>query len=794
MTAILINHSRADNAEMLKLKAWLEAQEHTSLVPEAGTSNGKNLEQISYQYLHQCQAVVVLLTPNWLASERCSAELAKAHECGKAIFPVKVQPCKPVGLFGDIRYIDLIADPEDGYSRLKIGLLERELDPRKVFDWDHNRSPYPGLMAFQEADAAIFFGRGKEIIKLLETLDTMRRQPSDDAERFILLLGTSGCGKSSLVGAGIIPRLKKNPAEWLLVPPFRPRAEPLDELAMALAIAFDTQGQPRDWKALLDDLYEATKDLDGAKVFLKIAQDLATVAQQPEATVLLTIDQMEELFLHTPPEAAMRFLRLLRAALETAGQKLMVIATMRSDFLDEFQNNPAFQDNDYPNHFRYRALLVDLMPRCNFQEIIQEPARYTSLKLDDALVEAMVKDANTHDALPQLAFSLYRLYEEYSSDGQLNLGQYESFGHLESAVCNEALRIITDANSSHYDLEALHTAFVPSMVVHVKGRYATRRALRNQLPFGALPLLQRFINKGLLVTGVDVQGRETIELTHNSLLRTWPQLSNWLDEDLDNLRLLESLHCSAENWSICKRFEDSLNHHNKSLKAAEELLANPRFTLSETSVEWAYLNAYKLEQKARGVGENEVLERRMLDSERLTETPSRRRRKRRKKKTTRNTVIALFAAVILSVWAGYFWLIPKYDTDQNGTGDIAFVAKEIQDKSSKPPIIGSRELTPTPTIEAKPVIPSMPVSMKSKYLKPAVGKDEAVSAPPSNKNHSSSSSKEEAYQISVSPAQIKPTIAKPRAKNRATSSAIRHPTSASHKDTPPKTWSIKKFD
>ena len=96
---------------------------------------------------------------------------------------------------------------QGGYRRLKIGLLERGLDPLDVFQWNPKRPPYPGLLAFQEQDAAIFFGRAEEILKALETLDALRRQ-GREAARFALLLGASGSGKSSLARAGVIPRLK----------------------------------------------------------------------------------------------------------------------------------------------------------------------------------------------------------------------------------------------------------------------------------------------------------------------------------------------------------------------------------------------------------------------------------------------------------------------------------------------------------------------------------------------------------------------------------------------------------
>jgi conflict system STAND superfamily ATPase/TIR domain-containing protein len=153
--------------------------------------------------------VIELLSPNWLASKWCFPELVLARERGKAIFPVKVQPCEAGGVFGDIQHIDLTAEPEEGYRRLKIGLLERGFDPQDVFDWDPKRPPYPGLLAFQEEDAAIFFGRGEEILKTLETLDALRRQ-GREAARFALLLGASGSGKSSLARAGVIPGSRRN--------------------------------------------------------------------------------------------------------------------------------------------------------------------------------------------------------------------------------------------------------------------------------------------------------------------------------------------------------------------------------------------------------------------------------------------------------------------------------------------------------------------------------------------------------------------------------------------------------
>lgn len=671
MSAIFISHSSADDAAAAQIKAWLEAQGHTSLFldfdPEAGIKGGSGWEQTLYRKLRQCQAVIALLTPNWLASKWCFAELVQARERGKAIFPLKVQPCDPASVFGDIQHIDLTVRPDEGLERLRLGLLERGLDPLDVFDWDPGRPPYPGLLAFEEQDAAIFFGRGADILKALETLDALRRQGSEVA-RLVLLLGASGSGKSSLLRAGIIPRLRKKPGEWLPAPPFRPQVEPVDELAMALAAAFARQGEPRDWRSIRSALHEAaaTTPADG-HALLRFVNDLAIAAKQPEATVLLTIDQTEELFGYTPAEAASRFLRLLRAALEFGGRRLMAVATLRSDFLGEFQNHPALQDSEYAQHLRYRALPIDPMPLRSFPEIIRGPARLAGLELEDGLVEAMVGDTGTRDALPLLAFTLRRLYERFGGDGRLTLAEYESIGRLDGAVREEAERIIDEAKPSADDLDALHAAFVPTMVrITAEGAYARRRALIDDLPRRVLALLRRFIDARLLVTDRDPRGRETSEVAHEALLRTWPQLSDWLLEDRDKLRLLEGLQRAAEEWEQGGRSDELLVHRDGRLKDVAALAGNPRFGLPDASAEHAYLDACIAAQQAREEAARAEQERRILDAERIAEEQTRAAAAQKRAATIfrRFSFVAFGLFVIAALAAGQAYLASEEATRQ----------------------------------------------------------------------------------------------------------------------------------
>ena len=235
---------------------------------------------------------------------------------------------------------------------------------------------------------------------------------------------------------------------------------------------------------------------------------------------------------------------------------------------------------------------------------------------------------------------------------RLSVDKYESLGRLEGAIREEAQRVIAEADPAPEEIEALHGAFVPTMVrINAEGGYARRRARFDDLPPRALPLLRRFVDARLLVTDRDPKDRETIEVAHEALLRTWPLLGGWLAEDQDKLRLLESLQRSAEEWDQGGRRDDLLVHRDGRLKDAEALLANSRFTLPEASVERAYLDACSAAQRSREAAENEEQERRIRDAERIAE--EQKKAAEAERRSVRNTRIWLGVALLvagLAVW------------------------------------------------------------------------------------------------------------------------------------------------
>ncbi|GJH18449.1 TIR domain-containing protein [Caballeronia novacaledonica] len=485
-------------------------------------------------------------------------------------------------------------------------------------------------------------------MKAREALDGLRRQ-GPDAPRFVLLLGASGSGKSSLMRAGVIPRLKKDALGWLPLPVFRPQAEPLDELGAAFLSAFATRGAPRDAARIRGTLLAAASahPADG-EVLLQLARELALASGHQETTVLITIDQAEELFGYSATQSADRFLRLIRAALELPQRQIMVAATLRSDCLADFQGHVALRDGQ-SHALRYTPIPVDPVPLRNFSQIIRGPATLAGLRVDDGLVEAMINDTGGRDALPLLAFTLRRLYE-LGEDGHLSMARYEAMGGLEGSVRDAAQRVIDGLNPTDEEMAALQAAFVPSMVrINAEGNFARRRAVVDEMPRGALALLRRFIDARLLVTDRDSQGKETIEVAHEALLRTWPQLAAWLAEDRDKLRMLDGIQRSAEEWDAGGRRDDLLNHRNDRLKEAETLVAHPRFALYGTSLEHAYLEASRRVQRAAEEAKQEEQERRLRDAERIAQEQS--KAAVAQKRTARVALLGLVAALVVAAIA-----------------------------------------------------------------------------------------------------------------------------------------------
>ena len=321
------------------------------------------------------------------SSRWCFAEAVQAREKGKRLILARIDDADTSSLFRDAQHLDFTGDEADAFARLEVALAD-------VFDLQPGREPYPGLVPFDERDAGVFVGRDPEIAALLETLESMRLK-SRSGERLLLLLGASGSGKSSLVRAGVLPRLRRLPERWQVLPPMRPGLDPLRELALCLAACLR-----QDLEAVASRLAAAGQETAARSRHWLTRSGCRPGS--PRRPVLLVLDQMEELLGLSEAQACGRFLDVLRRALEHGDGRFLVLATLRSEYLGEVQLLPFLTT---PGPLPYREQTLDPVPLDRLDAIIREPGRRwpQPVEFADRLVERMVRDTGTRDALPLLA-------------------------------------------------------------------------------------------------------------------------------------------------------------------------------------------------------------------------------------------------------------------------------------------------------------------------------------------------------------------------------------------------------
>ncbi len=175
MANIFISHSSRDVKESEWIKKWLNEQGFHEVFLDidkhGGLAPGAHWERDLYAAIDRSDAMIVIVTPNWLDSKWCFAEFTQARALGKAIFPIIVAPVGDRLISPDIQHLNLLESEQGGLERLS---QELSRVAKSQFDWDTKRSPYPGLAAVQEEDAAIYFGRDEEIRKLIERLNARR--------------------------------------------------------------------------------------------------------------------------------------------------------------------------------------------------------------------------------------------------------------------------------------------------------------------------------------------------------------------------------------------------------------------------------------------------------------------------------------------------------------------------------------------------------------------------------------------------------------------------------------------
>jgi WD40 repeat protein len=517
---------------------FLDIDKHGGLQP------GVRWEHELYRKIDSSQAMLLLITANWHDSKWCFAEYTQGRALGKAIFPIIVGPGGEHYIAPDIQQLDLLQDREGGLERLSAELTKLALDSQSGFDWKPGRPPFPGMFSFEKDDAAAFFGRDDDIRSLIERLNA--RRVRGDA-RIVAVLGASGSGKSSMVRAGVLPRLGRYKDNWILLPPCRPRRDPFGELARAACEALGTPNAWPDWVAAFAGA-EASAEIAKLESQLRVRQGAR------EASLLITIDQSEELFAPAASKQLDAFFALL-AQIAAGDTSTIVLFVLRSDYLGKFQEKTK--------SLKVENFSLGPFPKERIRQIIEGPAHLAGITFQDDLVDRAVADTGGSDALPLLAFMLRELYDRLrvrqasgAGDDELTLSDYLSFGDnssetnpLECVVRKRADEVVDGLKLSPGGLGALQDAFVGYLArINDDGQYVRKLALFSELPSEAQPVIDALADARLIVKGDGDKGA-TAEVAHEALLRKWDRLRKWLDAEKEFVVGKVQLRYALADWT-----------------------------------------------------------------------------------------------------------------------------------------------------------------------------------------------------------------------------------------------------
>lgn len=443
-------------------------------------------------------------------------------------------------------------------------------------------SPFPGLRAFTPADAPIFFGRGRET-------DALVRRLADPATRFIAVVAASGSGKSSLVAAGLLPRLKANAIvgskDWLLPDVIAGSGERKQWTGLRF-----TPGETGDnpFLALAVKLAPLLPDdsLTPGKVAARLESEPTgiqayaadTLRSQPDwAELLLFVDQFEELFSVVAERYRGKFVDLLAAAAETP--RVRTVVTMRADFYHRCLEWPKLAEL-----LREATFPLAAPGPMALGEMITGPAARAGLDFDEGLPDRILEDTGSDPgALALLAFALHELYEARTTAGKLTLTAYEDFDGVKGAISQRAETTFAKLLASAQAL--LGTVFRDLVEVDEHGVATRRRAKLADVASScvARDLVDAFTDARLLVTDRAPDGTSTVEVAHEALLREWERLAEWIRDIADDLRLVRQAEAAAAEWERLDKYASHLWPHERLVLVHEALekLGTIRTSLAE---------------------------------------------------------------------------------------------------------------------------------------------------------------------------------------------------------------------
>jgi len=400
-------------------------------------------------------------------------------------------------------------------------------------------NPFPGLRPFNAEESHLFFGRERHLNEIVRKLNKYR---------FVSIVGTSGSGKSSLVRAGLLPRLQKSDTDWQIAI-MRPGENPIHELYDAIS---QHRGNP------------IGKEKEETEVLVKNHLGLVQLLRghvSSDKPMLLLVDQFEEIFRYQVAQtdkekrSDKQFIELILGAVGQSDVPIHVVLTIRSDFLgdcEQFLGLPeAINDGQF------------LIPRMNRDEIgksISGPIAESGSKISPRLVQQLVNEVGSNpDQLPILQHVLMRTwirwYEEGNHNEPIDLQHYEATGGMAKALSNHAEEAYADLRKGKQ--RDLATHLFKTITVKGPDNRGVRRPttvetvskIADSSPDEIIDVANVFRKEGrgfiMPPHTIKLSDESILDISHESLMRVWDRLREWVDEEGDSADLYQRITNNA---------------------------------------------------------------------------------------------------------------------------------------------------------------------------------------------------------------------------------------------------------
>ncbi|HZM25617.1 MAG TPA: helix-turn-helix domain-containing protein, partial [Anaerolineales bacterium] len=417
--------------------------------------------------------------------------------------------------------------------------------------------PYKGLNYFDESDADLFVGREVLTTKLVDRVLSLTSSRSSQEMRFLAVIGASGSGKSSLVRAGVVPSLRWNKAsaDWH-IHILTPTTHPLESLASSLT---NEKNSVLPIATLMDDLAGDTRSL---QIFVK-----RKLQASNNNHLLLVVDQFEELFAlcRSEEERALFIGNLLTASSETDGP-VMVLVTLRADFYSHCANYLRLREALAQNQEFIGAMNDEELRRA-----IEEPARRGRWEFEPGLVDLILHDVGHEPgALPLLSHAMWETWG-WRRGRMMTLSGYTSSGSVRGAIAETAEAVFSDQfTKDQKDIARRIFLRLTELGDETSTGDTRRRANINELILKPEEAnLTQDVLKLLADARLITTSENTVEVAHEALIREWPTLRGWLEDNREGLRLHRHLTDAAQEWEASNREPDMLYRGARLTQAQE---------------------------------------------------------------------------------------------------------------------------------------------------------------------------------------------------------------------------------